>query len=115
MYARYYYYYHYYYHYNYCYYYYHLPIDISQLIFQLVEERSKLVDNRGYSYKVKTKRNYVTYWQCSFRQKYSTCSATVIERGELFKFGCNQHNHPAAVDSAEISKAAVSQNVNEVK
>ena len=70
--------------------------------FHLVEEgsqrrRTKLVDSLGFSYNVRSKRPYATYWQCTVRPKGNQCKATVIERDDVFTAGQAVHNHSQAV------------------
>jgi len=66
--------------------------------FYLVEEgsqrrRTELVDSLGFSYNVRSKRAYPTYWQCTVRPKENQCKATVIERDDVFTAGQAAHNH----------------------
>ena len=70
--------------------------------FHLVEKgsqrgKTKLVDSLGFSYNVRRKRPYATYWQCTVRPKGNQCKATVIERDGVFTAGQAVHNHPQAV------------------
>ena len=84
----------------------------NHVTFQLVEEgskrrKTKLVDSLGYSYNVRSKRSYATYWQCTVRPRGNACKATVIQRDGTFQAGANAHNHssePGAVTAAKIVK-----------
>ena len=84
----------------------------NHVTFQLVEEgskrrKTKLVDSLGYSYNVRSKRSYATYWQCTVRPRGNACKATVIQRDGTFQVGTNAHNHssePGAVTAAKIVK-----------
>ena len=84
----------------------------NHVTFQLVEEgskrrKTKLVDSLGYSYNVRSKRSYATYWQCTVRPLGNACKATVIQRDGTFQVGTNTHNHssePGAVTAAKIVK-----------
>ena len=57
--------------------------------------KDMLIENVGYSYILRLKRNNATYWRCSVRNKSVICSATVTQRGNLFTRGVNAHNHSA--------------------
>lgn len=77
--------------------------------FQLVEEgskrrKTKLVDSLGYSYNVRSKRSYSTYWQCVVRPRGNACKATVIQRDGHFHSGDNGHNHPAEAGALKAAK-----------
>lgn len=77
--------------------------------FQLVEEgskrrKTKLVDSLGYSYNVRSKRSYATYWQCVVRPRENACKATVIQRDGNFHSGENAHNHTAEVGAMTAAK-----------
>ena len=84
----------------------------NHVTFQLVEEgskrrKTKLVDSLGYSYNVRSKRSYATYWQCTVRPRGNACKATVIQQDGTFQAGANAHNHssePGAVTAAKIVK-----------
>ena len=84
----------------------------NHVTFQLVEEgskrrKTKLVDSLGYSYNVRSKRSYATYWQCTVRPRGNACKATLIQRDGTFQAGANAHNHssePGAVTAAKIVK-----------
>ena len=54
-----------------------------------------LIENVGYSYIIRLKRNIATYWRCSVRNTSVTCLATVTQRGNMFTRGVNGHNHSA--------------------
>ena len=84
----------------------------NHVTFQLVGEgskrrKTKLVDSLGYSYNVRSKRSYATYWQCTVRPRGNACKATVIQQDGTFQAGANAHNHssePGAVTAAKIIK-----------
>ena len=64
----------------------------NRITFQLVEEgskhrKTKLVDNLGYSYNVRSKWSYATYWQCTVRPRGNACNATVIQHDGTFQAG----------------------------
>ena len=70
----------------------------NDVTFQLMEEgskrrKTKLVDSLGFSYNVRSKRSYATYWQGTFRPRGNACKATVIQRDGTFQAGTNAHNH----------------------
>ena len=82
--------------------------------FHLVEEGSqrrstKLVDSLGFSYNVRSKRSYATYWHCTVRPKGNHCKATVIERDGVFTAGQAAHDHsqPTGAYTAAKIVAAV--------
>ena len=77
--------------------------------FHLVEEgsqrrKTKLVDSLGFSYNIRSKRPYATYWQCTVRPKGNHCKATVIERVGVFTAGQAAHNHPQPVGTYTAAK-----------
>ena len=84
----------------------------NRATFQLVEEGSKhrkmkLVDSLGYSYNVRSKWSYATYWQCMVRPRGNACNAMVIQQDGTFQAGTKAHNHssePQAVTAAKIVK-----------
>ncbi|KAK3727606.1 hypothetical protein QZH41_012639 [Actinostola sp. cb2023] len=83
--------------------------------FQLVEKGSKrngnrLVDSLGFTYNVRAKRTYATYWQCTVRPKGNQCKATVVERGGSFTAGTFAHNH-----SAQAGALLATQVIKQVK
>ena len=74
----------------------------TELTYRIVEEgttrrRQKLIDSLGYSYNVKEKGKYTTYWQCTVRPKGNYCHATVKETDGDFVAGQQSHNHQAEV------------------
>ncbi|XP_044164508.1 uncharacterized protein LOC114952152 isoform X2 [Acropora millepora] len=74
----------------------------TELTYRIVEEgtkrrRRKLIDSLGYSYNVKEKGKYTTYWQCTVRPKGNYCRATVKETDGDFVAGQQGHNHQAEV------------------
>ena len=81
------------------------PLIRSQdnISFEIIEngtQRSNklLVDSNGYSYTMKShkhSRSDRVVWCCTLRRKTITCSATVIQIGEVFTPGPNDHIHPA--------------------
>ena len=54
-----------------------------------------LIENVGYSYIIRLKRNIATYWRCCVRNTSVTCLATVTQRGNMFTRGVNGHNNSA--------------------
>lgn len=82
-----------------------LPDDLPVLTFTMLDcgskrGRCKLADSLDYSYTVKRRKNEVTYWECSMRQKDHRCPASVIERAGSFLRGSNNHIHPPQVGAA---------------
>ncbi|KAK3732870.1 hypothetical protein QZH41_011442, partial [Actinostola sp. cb2023] len=55
--------------------------------------KRKLIDRLGFTYNVKSKRTYATYWQCTVRPKGNPCRASVTERDGDFTPGSSDHNH----------------------
>ena len=79
------------------------------VMFQLVEEgskhrKTKLLDSLGYSYNIRSKRSYATYWQCVVRSRGNACKATVIQRDGNFISGENALNHPAEAGATTAAK-----------
>ncbi|XP_068689620.1 uncharacterized protein [Montipora foliosa] len=82
----------------------------TELTYRIVEEgtkrrRRKLIDSLGYSYNVKEKGKYTTYWQCTVRPKGNYCRATVKETDGDFVAGQQGHNHQAEVFLEELTPA----------
>lgn len=74
----------------------------TELTYRIVEEgtkrrQRKLIDSLGYSYIVKEKGKYTTYWPCTVRPKGNYCRATVTETDRDFVAGQQGHNHQAEV------------------
>ena len=83
--------------------------NIQHVTYQLVEEgskrrKTKLLDSLGYSYNVRSKRSYATYWQCVVRPRGNACKATVIQRDGNFHSGETIHNHPAEAGATTAAK-----------
>lgn len=80
--------------------------DPALITFQVIEggsrrQNQQLVDSRGYSYNIASKRSYATYWQCTHRpNKDNKCRASVVQRNGNFTIGSQQHNHNAESDKA---------------
>lgn len=79
--------------------------DGGELTFTLLEAGTKrglakLADSKGFSYTVKQRKPYTTYWTCSVRPKKKKCPATVVERDSVYKRGNNRHYHPAVINAA---------------
>ena len=77
--------------------------------------RTKLIDSYGYDYTLKkmNKDGVSCSWRCSRRNKGEECYATVLQNGEVFKLGKNEHNHETqerspliALVQAEIKRQA---------
>ncbi|CAH3142421.1 unnamed protein product [Pocillopora meandrina] len=76
------------------------------LTFEVVKGASKsgqqkLFDSCGYSYCVKRRRNTITYWHCSFRDKSNHCLVSVIPEGFTVVV---EHNHVGEVGLPETAK-----------
>ncbi|XP_055959191.1 uncharacterized protein LOC126832014 isoform X1 [Patella vulgata] len=56
--------------------------------------KSKLFDNQGFSYTIKTEKK-TTIWRCSKRSGPTRCPATVIQDGDTYQPGLKNHLHPA--------------------
>ena len=72
-----------------------------------MHRKTKLVDSLGYSYNVRSKWSYATYWQCTVHPRGNACKATVIQQDGTFQAGTKAHNHssePGAVTAAKIVK-----------
>ena len=84
--------------------------DIPHVVtYQLVEAgtkraKTKLADSDGYTYNVQHRRANATYWQCTVRGKGNYCKAIVIQQGDGFQQGKQEHNHPPAVGAANAAK-----------
>jgi len=84
--------------------------DVPHVVtYQLVEAgtkraRTKLVDSDGHTYNVQLRRANATYWQCTVRGKGNYCKAIVIQRGDGFQQGKQEHNHPPAVGAANAAR-----------
>ena len=52
-----------------------------------------MVDSDGYRYTVKRREGRVTGWKCAVRNKFCSCSASVVQSGGSFKFGRHAHKH----------------------
>ena len=84
----------------------------NRVTFQLVEEgskrrKTKLVDSLGYSYNVRSKWSYATYWQCTVRPQGNACKVMVIQQDGTFQAVTKAHNHssePGAVTATKIVK-----------
>ena len=80
--------------------------DPALITFQVIEggsrrQNQQLVDSRGYSYNIASKRSYSTYWQCThLPNKDNKCRASVVQRNGNFTIGSQQHNHNAESDKA---------------
>lgn len=66
--------------------------------------RTKLFDGLGFSYNVRSKRPYTTYWLCMVCPKGNQCKATVIERDGVFTAGQAAHNHSKQVGAYTAAK-----------
>jgi hypothetical protein len=53
--------------------------------------RDIVVDSHGFKYSRWREVGKSVYWRCCIRNKSTTCRATLIERGGIFKRGCHQH------------------------
>ena len=83
------------------------------LTFHLIEGGTKrsilnFGDSDGYSYNVQLRRNTCTYWQCTVRPKGNRCKAIVIQRGDTFQQGKQEHNHPPVVGIATAARVLAS-------
>ena len=71
--------------------------------------KDRLIDSRGYTYTVlRRKVSTVTAWRCAVRNKSVYCKATVLQNGENYTAGRNQHIHPpcaGALDAAKVIHA----------
>ncbi|XP_067024035.1 uncharacterized protein [Acropora muricata] len=84
-----------------------------KVTYQLVEggtkrAKTKLADSDGYTYNVQLRRANVTYWQCTVRPKGNHCRAIVIQRGNEFQQGKQNHNHPPAAGAATAATVMAS-------
>ena len=67
--------------------------------------KKKLIDSRGFAYKVKEHGKETTYWQCTVSPKGNYCRATVKERSGQFVTGKQFHNHsPPATGAVTATK-----------
>ncbi|CAG2190845.1 FAT4 [Mytilus edulis] len=74
--------------------------------------KRKLVDVDGYTYTVKKQKGDSTTWWCSVRNKTTSCSATVLQKGDNFTAGRKSHCHtanPGTVTAVKITAQAKSQ------
>ena len=79
-----------------------------EVTYQLLEGRTKraktkLADSDGYIYNVQLRRASATYWQCTVRPKGNHCRAIVIQRGNEFQQGKQNHNHPPTAGAAKAA------------
>ena len=84
-----------------------------EVTYQLVEggtkrAKTKLADSDGYTYNVQLRRASATYWQCTVRPKGNRCRAIVIQRGNEFQQGKQNHNHPPAAGAATAARVMAS-------
>ena len=63
--------------------------------------KPKLADSLGYTYTVKKRKPYATYWECSVRPRNARCPASVIQRNGEFRRGKNSHIHPPTVGATQ--------------
>ena len=88
--------------------------DVPHVVtYQLVEAgtkraRTKLVDSDGHTYNVQLRIANATYWQCTVRGKGNYCKAIVIQWGDGFQQGKQEHNHPPAVGTANAVRIMAS-------
>ena len=85
----------------------------ESLTFHLIEggtkrSKIKLADSDGYSYNVQLRRNTCTYWQCTVRPQRNRCKAIVIQRGDMFQQGKQEHNHPPVVGTVTAARVLAS-------
>ena len=69
----------------------------EQLTYRIIDDgtihrKKKLIDSRGFAYKVKEHGKETTCWQCTVRPKGNYCKATVKERNGQFVTGKQFHN-----------------------
>ena len=74
----------------------------EKVTFEVIENATQrsnklLVDCNGYSYTIKSQNSKSgrVVWRCTLRRKTITCTASVIQIGEVFTPGPNSHIHPA--------------------
>ena len=77
----------------------HLTDDMEQAEYTIIRSSSqrqhpKLIDNAGYTYTMKSKGKYTTFWRCSVRNKNTYCRATIIQSNATFRKGSFEHIHP---------------------
>ncbi|XP_071804819.1 uncharacterized protein [Asterias amurensis] len=76
-----------------------------------VRGKNILVDSNGYTYTMKWKKDPTSpfsAWVCGLRSKTQRCPVSVLQNGDRFKFGRNEHHHhPAVGDVAVAVKVAV--------
>ena len=66
--------------------------------------KTKLLDSLGYSYNIRFKWSYATYWQCVVCPRGNECKATVIQWDGNFHSCENAHNHPADAGGTTAAK-----------
>jgi len=52
-----------------------------------------MISSDGHRYGIKTIKPNVTYWRCVMRSRLCNCRAVVIQRGNEFIRGSNDHSH----------------------
>ncbi|XP_022084516.1 uncharacterized protein LOC110975938 isoform X3 [Acanthaster planci] len=70
--------------------------------------QAKLIDNAGYTYTLKNKTCFTSYWRCSIRNKNLLCRASVMQTKENFKRGKFNHIHPSK-PNCEVAARLVAQ------
>ncbi|XP_038057420.1 uncharacterized protein LOC119729011 [Patiria miniata] len=65
---------------------------------------AKLTDSAGYTYCLKSRNSYTSYWRCSIRNKSVMCRASVVQTGEEFRRGQFDHIHPSNPNGAVAAK-----------
>ncbi|CAG2230893.1 unnamed protein product [Mytilus edulis] len=66
--------------------------------------KRKLVDVDGYTYTVKKQKGDSTTCWCSVRNKTTSCSATVLQKGDNFTAGRKSHCHTANPGTVTVVK-----------
>lgn len=67
-----------------------------------------MIDSHGFTFNIKERRSYTTYWQCTSHPVGNVCKALVTQRGSSFRPGQSAHNHAAeagALLSAKVVTA----------
>ncbi|XP_071789423.1 uncharacterized protein [Asterias amurensis] len=80
-----------------------------------VQGKNILVDSNGYTYTMKWKKDPTppfSAWVCGLQSKTQGCPVSVLQHGDQFKFGHNEHHlHPAVGDVVVAVKKAAKDNV----
>ncbi len=84
----------------------------NDIRFHVIEEASErgrelLIDNRGFTFCVKSRRGATTYWRCCVRNNHVTCPATIIQKADEYIEGAHDHVHEPRPGLGIVTKVRV--------